>query len=396
MSTNSPRSVIVSAARTPIGSFMGALGKCSAPQLGSVVIKAAVERAGIKPEQVEEVIMGNVLTAAVGQSPARQALIGAGLPNETGALTIGKVCGSGLKAVMLADQMIRVGDREIVIAGGMESMSQAPYALPQARTGYRMGNGEIIDTMVHDGLWDPYNNFHMGSAAEMCADKYKVTREDQDQYAAESYRRSLAAISEGKFKDEIVPVPVPQRKGDPVMVDTDEEPGRGNIEKLPGLRTAFKKEGTVTAGNASSINDGAAAVLVMSEAKAKELGLKPLATIVAHDQASIEPEWFTMAPSEAMNRALARADLKAEDIDLWEVNEAFAVVALANNQKVGIPADKVNVHGGAVALGHPIGASGARILVTLLYAMQQRDDKKGLASLCIGGGEGVALIVERS
>lgn len=395
MSSTPRRSVIVGAARTPIGSFLGALSAMSAPQLGAVAIKAAVERAGIKPEQVEEVIMGNVLTAAEGQSPARQALLAAGLPKETGALTIGKVCGSGLKAVMLADQMIRAGDREIVVAGGMESMSQAPYALPQARQGYRMGNGQIIDTMVHDGLWDPYNNFHMGSAAEMCADKYEVSREEQDQYSAESYRRALAAIAEGKFKEEIVPVPVPQRKGDPVMVDTDEEPGRGNIDKLPALRAAFKKEGSVTAGNASSINDGAAAVVVMSEAKAKELGLKPLATIVAHDQASIEPEWFTMAPSEAMSRALGRAGLKAEDIDLWEVNEAFAVVAVANNRKIGIPTDKVNVHGGAVALGHPIGASGARILVTLLYAMKAREDKKGLASLCIGGGEGVALIVER-
>lgn len=390
-----PVSVIVGAARTPIGSFMGALSAMSAPQLGAIAIREAVKRAGIKPEQVEEVIMGNVLTAAVGQSPARQALLGAGLPKETGALTIGKVCGSGLKAVMLADQMIRSGDREIVVAGGMESMTQAPYALTKAREGYRMGNGEIIDTMVKDGLWDPYHNFHMGSAAEMCADKYEVSREDQDKYAAESYRRAQAAIAEGKFKEEIVPVEIPQRKGDPVIVDTDEEPGRGKIDKLPDLRAAFKKEGSVTAGNASSINDGAAALVVMSEAKAKELGLKPLAKIVAHDQASIEPEWFTMAPSEAMARALNRAHLGAGDIDLWEVNEAFAVVALANNQKVGIPADKVNVHGGAVALGHPIGASGARILVTLLYAMKAREAKKGLASLCIGGGEGVALIVER-
>ncbi len=395
MSSSSRRSVIVSAARTPIGSFLGSISSLSAPQLGAIAIKAAVERAGIKPETVEEVIMGNVLTAAEGQSPARQALLGAGLPKETGALTIGKVCGSGLKAVMLADQMIRAGDRDIVVAGGMESMSQAPYAMPQARQGYRMGNGQIIDTMVHDGLWDPYNNFHMGAAAEMCAEKYKVTREDQDQFAAESYRRALDAIAAGRFKEEIVPVPVPQRKGDPVMVDTDEEPGKGNIDKLPGLRTAFKKEGTVTAGNASSINDGAAALVVMSEAKAKELGLKPLAVIVSHDQASIEPEWFTMAPSVAMERALNRAKLQASDIELWEVNEAFAVVALANNQKIGIPADKVNVNGGAVALGHPIGASGARILVTLLYAMKDKGVKKGLASLCIGGGEGVALIVER-
>jgi len=388
-------SVIVGAARTPIGSFMGALSSVPAPKLGAVAIKAAVERAKIKPESVEEVIMGNVLTAAEGQSPARQALIFAGLPKETGALTIGKVCGSGLKAVMLADQMIRAGDREIVVAGGMESMSLAPYALTKAREGYRMGDGKIVDTMVHDGLWDVYNQFHMGSAAEMCAKEHKVSREEQDAFAAESYRRALAAIQEGIFKDEIVGVPVPQRKGDPVLVDTDEEPGKGDINKLSKLSTAFQKEGgTVTAGNASSINDGAAALVVMSAAKAQQLGLKPLAKIVAQDQASIAPEWFTMAPAVAMESALKKAGLGAKDIDLWEVNEAFAVVAVANNRKIGIPADKVNVSGGAVALGHPIGASGARILVTLLYGMKRRGAKRGLASLCIGGGEGVALIVE--
>jgi acetyl-CoA C-acetyltransferase len=388
-------SVIVAAARTPIGSFLGSLSSLSATALGSVAIKAAVDRAGLKPEQVQEVIMGNVLTAAEGQSPARQALIGAGLPKSTEALTIGKVCGSGLKAVMLADQIIRSGDREILVAGGMESMSQAPYALPKAREGYRMGNADLVDTMVKDGLWDPYHNFHMGAAAEMCAEKYHVSRDAQDQFSAESYRRAQQAITEGKFKKEIVPVKVPQRKGDPLVVDTDEEPGKGSIDKLPSLRPAFKKEGTVTAGNASSINDGAAAVVVMSAKKAKELGLKPLAKIVASEQASIEPEWFTMAPAEAMQKVLNKAGLKAEDIDLWEVNEAFAVVALANNKKIGIPADKVNIHGGAVALGHPIGASGARILVTLLHAMAERGAKRGLASLCIGGGEAVAMIVER-
>ncbi len=390
-------SVIVGAARTPIGSFLGALASVSAPKLGSIAIQEAIRRAGLKPEHVEEVIMGNVLTAAEGQAPARQALIFAGLPNSVGALTIGKVCGSGLKAVMLADQMIRAGDRQIVVAGGMESMSQAPYALTKAREGYRMGDGKIIDTMVHDGLWDVYNQFHMGSAAEMCAKEYKITREEQDAFATESYRRAIAAIQEGKFKEEIVPVPVPQRKGDTILIDTDEEPGRGDISKLPKLSCAFQKEnGTVTAGNASSINDGAAAIVVMSAEKAKELGLKPLAKIVAHDQASMAPEWFTIAPAEAINRALKRAGLSVKDIDLWEVNEAFSVVALANNRKVGIPADKVNIHGGAVALGHPIGASGARILVTLLYAMKEQKAKRGLASLCIGGGEGVALIVEAS
>ncbi len=395
MSNNENYSVIVGAARTPIGSFLGGLASIPAPKLGAVAIQEAVKRAGITGDKVEEVIMGNVLTAAEGQAPARQAVIFSGLPKETGALTIGKVCGSGLKAVMLADQMIRAGDRDVVVAGGMESMSLAPYALPKAREGYRMGNGQIIDTMVNDGLWDVYNQFHMGNAAEMCAKEYKVSREDQDAFAAESYRRSMAAIQEGVFKEEIVPVPIPQKKGDPILFDTDEEPGRGDIAKLAKLNPAFLKEnGTVTAGNASSINDGAAALVVMSARKAKELGLKPLAKIVAQDQASIAPEWFTMAPAEAMQRALKRANLKAEDIDLWEVNEAFAVVAVANNRKIGIPADKVNVYGGAVALGHPIGASGARILVTLLYAMKRRKAKRGLASLCIGGGEGVALIVE--
>ncbi len=386
--------VIVSAARTPIGSFLGTLSSLSAPRLGAIAIQEAVKRAGIRPEQVEEVIMGNVLTAAVGQAPARQALIFAGLPKEVSALTIGKVCGSGLKAVMLADQMIRAGDRDIVVAGGMESMSNAPHALTQARTGYRMGEGKLIDTMVHDGLWDVYHQFHMGSGAEMCAKEHKVSREEQDQFAAESYRRALGAIQAGKFKEEIVAVSVPQKKGEAIVVDTDEEPGKGNIEKLPKLGGAFSKEGTVTAGNASSINDGAAALVIMSAAKAKELGLKPLAKIVAQAQASLAPEWFTMAPAEAMQAALKKAGLSAKDIDLWEVNEAFAVVAVANNRKVGIPADKVNVNGGAVALGHPIGASGARILTTLLYAMKERKAKRGLASLCIGGGEGVALIVE--
>jgi len=390
----SGRSVIVSAARTPIGSFLGSLASFSAPQLGGIAIKECLKRAGIEGSLVQEVIMGNVLTAAVGQSPARQAILAAGLPKETGALTIGKVCGSGLKAVMLADQMIRSGDREVIVAGGMESMSQAPYALLKAREGYRMGNGEIIDTMVKDGLWDVYNNFHMGSAAELCAEKYGITKADQDQFAVQSYLRALEATKNGRFKDEIVTVPVPQKKGDPILVSEDEEPKRGNTEKLPQLRPAFKKDGTVTAGNASSINDGAAALLVMSEAKAKALGLKPLATILAHEQASIEPEWFTIAPAVAMEKALAKAGLKSEQIDLWEVNEAFAVVSLFNNQKIKIPNDKVNVNGGAVALGHPIGASGARILVTLLYEMQRRKAKRGLASLCIGGGEGVALIVE--
>ncbi len=385
--------VIVAAARTPIGSFMGSLSALTAPQLGSIAIKEAVARSKVDPALVEEVIMGNVLTAAVGQSPARQALLGAGLPKETSALTIGKVCGSGLKSVMLADQIIRSGDAQVIVAGGMESMTNSPYALPKARAGYRMGHDKIIDTMVHDGLWDPYNNVHMGTCAEKCAKEYKVTREMQDAFSAESYKRAQNAIKEGMFKDEIAAVKIAGRKGD-VIVDTDEEPGRGDIAKLSSLRAAFDKEGTVTAGNASSLNDGAAALVMMSGDQAKALGLKPLARIISQGQASREPEWFTMAPSDAMEKALKKANLKVSDIDLWEVNEAFAVVALANNNKLGIPADKVNIYGGAVALGHPIGASGARILVTLLHAMKRNNAKRGLASLCIGGGEGVALIVE--
>jgi len=387
--------VIVGAARTPVGSFQGALAGLTAPQLGAVAIKEAVKRAGLKSDQVCEVIMGNVLTAGEGQAPARQALLGAGLVKETGALTIGKVCGSGLKSVMLAAQAIKAGDSEVVVAGGMESMSQSPYTLPQGRTGYRMGNGQVVDTMVNDGLWDPYQNLHMGSLAEKCAAEYKVTREMQDAFAAESYRRAQAAVKDGVFKDEIAPVSIAQKKGDPIVIDTDEEPGRGKIDKLKDLRPAFAKDGTVTAGNASSINDGAAAVVVTSADKAKEMGLKPMARIVAYAQSSREPEWFTMAPADAMEKALKKANLQVSDIDLWEVNEAFAVVAVANNNKLNIPADKVNVTGGAVAIGHPIGASGARILVTLLYGLQKRGLKRGLASLCIGGGEAVALIVER-
>lgn len=387
--------VIVSGARTPIGSFQGSLSGLKAPELGAIAIKEAVARAKIKPSDVEEVIMGCVLTAAIGQSPARQALLGAGLPKEVSALTIGKVCGSGLKSVMLAANAIKAGEAEVIVAGGMESMSNAPYVLPQARNGYRMGHGQILDTMILDGLWDPYNNKHMGNCAEMCAKEYKITREMQDEFAAESYRRAQTAIKEGRFKEEIAQVSLPQKKGDPVLVDTDEEPGKGKIEKLKDLRSAFEKDGTVTAGNASSLNDGGAALVLMSADKAKALGLKPLARIVAQAQASREPEWFTMAPSDAMEKVLKKAKLSAADIDLWEVNEAFSVVALANNKKIGIPADKVNVNGGAVALGHPIGASGARILVTLLYALKARNLKRGLASLCIGGGEGVALIVER-
>lgn len=390
------QAVIVSAKRTPVGSFLGSLASVPAPALGAVAIRAALEAVGLKPERVDEVIMGNVITAGEGQSPARQALLGAGLPAKTAALTVDKVCGSGLKSVMLADQAIRCGDAQIIVAGGMENMSMAPYALPKARAGYRMGHGHLEDLMIKDGLWDPYNHCHMGHLAEKCVAQYKVSREVQDEFAKESYRRALAAISQGKFKDEIAPVTVPQHKGEPLIVDTDEEPGRARLEKLGELSPAFDKNGTVTAGNASSINDGAAAVVVMAEEKAKEVGVKPMVKIVAHAQASQDPAWFTTAPAEAIKNVLAKAQLTASDIDLWEINEAFAVVSVVNNDRLKIPADKVNVNGGAVALGHPIGASGARILVTLIHEMLRRPKaRRGVASLCIGGGEAVAMIVEK-
>lgn len=387
--------VIVSAVRTPVGSFMGGLSSFTAPQLGALVIKEAVTRAGIKPEDVDEVVMGNVITAGIGQNPARQAAILAGLPTSTGAMTINKVCGSGLKSVMLADQLIQTGDADIVVAGGQESMSQAPYLLPKARSGYRMGDGKIIDAMVYDGLTNAYDGQHMGCFAELCAREYSITREMQDDFAAESYRRAQQAIADGKFKEEILPVEVKQRKGDPIVIDTDEDPGRGKIDKLPSLRAAFEKEGTVTAGNASSLNDGAAALVLMSAEKAKNLNLTPIARIKGQAGASVDPKWFTIGPSEAIKKVWQRLGIGKDDIDLYEINEAFAVVSLANNQILGLTPDNINVNGGAVAIGHPIGASGTRIFTTLLYAMKDRGAKTGLASLCIGGGEGVALVVER-
>ena len=386
--------VIVAAKRTPIGSFQGALAEIAAPKLGAIAIAEALKASGLKGEDVSEVIMGNVLTAGLGQAPARQATIFAGLPHGTPALTIGKVCGSGLKAVMLADQAIRSGDAEVIIAGGMENMTLAPYLLPKARAGYRMGNGQIVDSMVNDGLWDVYNNFHMGNATELCAKKYEISREDQDRYAALSYTRAQKAIKEGLFKREIAPVKIESKKGE-MIFDTDEEPGKGNIEKLPSLKPAFDKAGTVTAGNASSINDGAAAVVLMSAEVAKKRGIKPLARIVGHAQASVAPEWFTIGPSEAIKKNFAKLNLSAKDIDLFEINEAFAAVAIVNNKILGLSEDRCNVRGGAVALGHPIGASGARILVTLIHALEDLNLKRGLASLCIGGGEGVSLIIER-
>jgi len=387
--------VILGGARTPIGSFLGALSSFSAPKLGSVAIKCALENSGVKPEQVQQVLMGNVLQAAVGQAPARQAGIGAGIPVEAGAVTINKVCGSGLKAVMYAANDIRCGEYDLAVAGGMESMSNAPYALPQARTGYRMGNGKMIDIMVHDGLWDPYGDKHMGNCAETCVAKYHFTREQQDAFSLESYRRAQDATKSGKFKKEIAVVEIASKKGTSVVVD-DEEPFNAPLDKMGSLKPAFQKDGgTVTAANASKINDGAAALVVTSADYAQEHGLKPMARIVAQATAAQEPEWFTTAPAKAIDIVLRRAGLSVGDIDLFEVNEAFAAVALAAMEDAKIPHEKMNVHGGAVALGHPIGASGARILVTLLHALENRNLERGMAAICIGGGEAAAMIVER-
>ncbi len=387
--------VIAGAARTPIGSFGGALSTVPAPRLGAAAIREALARARVNSTDVDEVYMGCVLTAGVGQAPARQAALHAGLPIGVRCTTVGKVCGSGLKSVMLADQAIRCRDAEIVVAGGMENMSLAPYLLPRARWGYRMGHGTITDSMVGDGLWDPYNDYHMGNAAELCARERNVSREEQDALAAESYRRALAAIEEGRFREEIVPVEVPRPKGDPLIVETDEEPGRGRLDRMPVLRPAFEEDGTVTAANASSINDGAAALVLLSAERAESLNVRPIARVVSQAGHAQEPEWFTTAPAYAIEKALARAGLTIADIDLFEINEAFSVVSCAVSRMLGLDPARVNVNGGAVALGHPIGASGARILVTLLYAMQQRDARRGVASLCIGGGEAVALVVER-
>jgi acetyl-CoA C-acetyltransferase len=386
---------IVGAARTPIGSFLGELSAVSAPKLGSTAIRAALERAGLPADAVGEVYMGCVLPAGVGQAPARQASLGGGIPKSVPTTTVNKVCGSGLKAVILGAQAILSGDTDVVVAGGMESMSQSPYLLQRAREGLRMGHAELKDSMILDGLWDVYNQVHMGSCAELCAKEKNITREAQDAFAAESYRRALAAQKEGRFKAEIVGVEIEQRKGPPKLVVDDEEPRRGDIEKLAGLRPAFQKDGTVTAGNASSINDGGAAIVLMELGAAKARGVKPLARIVSWGQHAQAPEWFTTAPAVAIENATKRAGWKASDVDLWEINEAFAVVSLAVNQLVSLDAARVNVNGGAVALGHPIGASGARILTTLLYAMAARNAKRGGASLCIGGGEGIALLVER-
>jgi acetyl-CoA C-acetyltransferase len=378
-----------------MGSFQGSLSSVSTPDLGAVAIRGAIEKSGVDVQAIDEVIMGCVLPAGLGQAPARQAALKGGVPQGTPCMTINKVCGSGLKAVMLAAQSIRCGDAEVVIAGGMENMSQAPYLLPTARTGMRMGHQKAIDSMVHDGLWDPYNDYHMGNAAELCASEYKCTREMQDEFATQSYAKAMAAQAAGAFKDEIVPVSIPQRKGDPIVVDQDEEPARGNPSKFGRLRPAFDKQGTITAANASSINDGACALMLASADYAKKHNLPVLAKFVGATQHAQAPEWFTTAPAYAIQKLLDRHELKADDVDLYEVNEAFSVVSLAVNEIVKLPADRVNVYGGAVALGHPIGASGARILITLLHALQHKEAQRGLASLCIGGGEAVAVLVER-
>ena len=388
--------VIVAAKRTAIGKFGGSLAKVSAPELGATVIQALMAQTGVSPESIDEVILGQVLTAGAGQNPARQAVIKAGLPNTVSAMTINKVCGSGLKAVMLAAQAIACGDADIIIAGGQENMSASAHVLPNSRDGFRMGNAALVDTMINDGLWDAFNNYHMGITAENVAKKYGISREAQDAFALASQQKAIVAQDAGKFKDEIVAVSIPQRKGDPIVFDTDEYINRKtNAESLAGLRPAFDKAGTVTAGNASGINDGAAAVMVMSADKAKELGLTPLATITAFASAAIDPAIMGMGPMYASRKALDKAGWTAADLDLMEVNEAFAAQAAAVNQEMGWNTDIINVNGGAIALGHPIGASGCRILVSLRHEMQRRDAKKGLASLCIGGGMGVALTVER-
>jgi acetyl-CoA C-acetyltransferase len=387
--------VIVSAVRTPVASFQGALSTLPAPKLGAIAIKEALTRAQVSPNEIDECIMGEVLTAGVGQAPARQAAIYAGLKNTTPCMTINKVCGSGLKAVMLAADSLQLGHTKIAVAGGQENMSLAPHLLENSRTGYRMGSTTIVDSMVKDGLWDPYNNFHMGNAAEICVRENHFTREQQDAFAISSYKKAQAAITQGAFKNEIVPVTIESKKG-PLTVDTDEEPFNTNFEKIPGLRPAFEKDGTITAANASKINDGGAALVLMTESTAKARGVTPLAKILAQATFAHDPKYFTTAPVGAIKKALQNANLKVGDIDLWEINEAFAVVTQVTMKELEIPAEKVNVNGGAIALGHPLGASGARILTTLTHALHAHKKHYGLATLCIGGGEAVAMIIERT
>ncbi len=385
---------IVAAVRTPMGSFGGALSSFSATQLGSIAIKEAVNRAKIKPDQVQEVFMGNVLSANVGQAPVTQASIFAGLPNTIPGTTVNKVCASGMKAVMFGAQSIMLGDNDIVVAGGMESMSNVPYYLDKARNGYRLGHGQVTDGLVKDGLWDVYKDYHMGNAAELCATECKISREEQDQYAIESYKRAKEAFAKGLFNDEIVKVEVPQRGKDPIIVSEDEDYTKVNFDKIPSLRPVFQKDGSVTAANASSINDGASAMVLMSGEKVKELGLKPLARIVSYADAQQAPEWFTTAPAKALPRAISKAGLRPDDIEYYEINEAFSVVALANNKEMGLDPNKVNVNGGAVSIGHPLGSSGCRILVTLIHVLKQKNAKIGAAGICNGGGGASAMVIE--
>ena len=390
--------VIISGCRTAVGKFQGSLTDLSAPQLGAVVVREAVKRAGLNSDQVDECIMGNVLPAGLGQNPARQAAIFAGLSPATGAMTINKVCGSGLKAVALAAQAVQTGNSSIVVAGGMESMTNAPYLLPQARKGYRLGNGQVIDSMVHDGLWDIYNDYHMGITGENVAERYGITREEQDEFAVHSHRKAVAAMKECRFKSQIVPVEIPAKKkgASPVLFEKDESPREDTtIEVLRSLKPAFKKDGTVTAGNAPGVNDGAAAVVVPSAQRAKELGVQPMVRIVAQATSGVEPKWVMMAPVDAVRKIWEKTGWKNEDVDLYELNEAFSVQALGVMRELGLDFNNVNVNGGAVAIGHPIGASGARVLVTLIYEMSRRNAKRGIAALCLGGGNAVAMAVER-
>ncbi|SFH61780.1 acetyl-CoA C-acetyltransferase [Modicisalibacter xianhensis] len=388
--------VIVAARRTAIGTFGGSLATTPAAELGAKVIKDILAGTGVSPDQVDEVLLGQVLTAGVGQNPARQASILAGLPDAVPAMTINKVCGSGLKALHLATQAIRLGDADLILAGGQENMSLSPHVLPNSRTGQRMGDWKAIDTMVHDGLWDAFNNYHMGITAENLAEKYGITREQMDEFAAASQQKASDAIDSGRFKSQIVPIEIPQRKGDPLVFDTDEGPRKGiTAEKLAGMKPAFKKDGTITAGNASSINDGAAVTMLCSEAKARELGLEPLARIKAYANAGVDPAIMGIGPAPATRRCLEKAGWSIDELDLIEANEAFAAQALSVNKELGWDTAKINVNGGAIALGHPIGASGCRVLVTLVHEMIARDARKGLATLCIGGGQGVALAIER-
>lgn len=386
--------VIAAATRTPLGSFGGSLSSFTAPELGAMAIIEILKRSGVKPDQVDEVIMGNVLSAGIGQAPARQAALKAGLPENVPCTTVNKVCASGMKAVMYAANQIQAGEADIIVAGGMESMSNVPYYLPQFRNGGRLGHGQVIDGLVKDGLWDVYNDYHMGNAAELCSKECNFSREDQDLYAIESYKRSIEATEKGYFADEMFSVKVTDRKGNVTMVEQDEELLRVNFDKIPQLRPVFQKEGTVTAANSSTINDGAAALLVMSEEKAKSLGLTPLAVIAGQASAAKQPEWFTTAPADAIPLALKRAGLKLNEIDLFEINEAFSVVALANNRILELDQNKVNIHGGAVSIGHPLGCSGARILVTLIYALKRTGGTTGCAGICNGGGGASSMVLK--